>query len=522
MVVGSGYGGAILAARLAGPGRSVCVLERGREWRPGDFPTTAIRAAEATRSVLNPLGLIDAHTNPSASLDVVVGCGVGGTSLLNAAIALRPEPLVLQRPEWPSAIRSEASSGALAAYYARAEAVLQPGSGPNTLSAVKVAQHKQGVAARGKQHALLHLNIAQTARPSAAGVRQPACTSCGDCCSGCNLGAKNSLDFNYLPLARGRGAQTFAGFEVKKIEKLPSGRWKVSYEQHKPGLNKHASIEANVVVLSAGTLGTAGILLRSQAAGLPLARAIGSRFSANGDVMGLSYNGPLRTDIIGLGLHPRSPRGPALASFGDYRSGDLLDRFLLIEGTIPTPLVGTVGKALALFAEARLLGHFDKDAKARMKRDLLGRVGEDGALNHSLIYFACGHDTASGKLALGGLGGESVVVHWPGIAQERFIGVINAEMAAHAKVHGGHYVPDPRSSKIGGDRIVTTHPLGGCPMGDTPDSGTVDDRGRVYDGRERAPRAPGGGRLDRAALAGRDAAAHHLGAGRADRREAAA
>ena len=40
VVVGSGYGGAIAASRLARAGRRVCLLERGREWLPGDFPKT--------------------------------------------------------------------------------------------------------------------------------------------------------------------------------------------------------------------------------------------------------------------------------------------------------------------------------------------------------------------------------------------------------------------------------------------------------------------------------------------------
>ncbi len=32
VVIGSGFGGSILACRLAQAGRSVCVLERGKRW----------------------------------------------------------------------------------------------------------------------------------------------------------------------------------------------------------------------------------------------------------------------------------------------------------------------------------------------------------------------------------------------------------------------------------------------------------------------------------------------------------
>jgi cholesterol oxidase len=42
VVVGSGYGGAIAAARIARAGRDVCVLERGKELHPGEYPNTAL------------------------------------------------------------------------------------------------------------------------------------------------------------------------------------------------------------------------------------------------------------------------------------------------------------------------------------------------------------------------------------------------------------------------------------------------------------------------------------------------
>lgn len=98
VVVGSGYGGSIAASRLARAGQRVCLLERGRELRPGEFPTTVSQALEQFQvsgpdgHVGSPLGLYDLRVNRGMS--VFVGCGLGGTSLVNANVALTAEPRV--------------------------------------------------------------------------------------------------------------------------------------------------------------------------------------------------------------------------------------------------------------------------------------------------------------------------------------------------------------------------------------------------------------------------------------------
>jgi cholesterol oxidase len=63
VIIGSGYGGAITAARLASADLakkpSVCILERGREWEPGQFPETPAQMLPALRAPGNPLGLYE-------------------------------------------------------------------------------------------------------------------------------------------------------------------------------------------------------------------------------------------------------------------------------------------------------------------------------------------------------------------------------------------------------------------------------------------------------------------------------
>jgi cholesterol oxidase len=98
VVVGSGYGGGVAASRLARAKKRVCVLERGKELLPGDFPDTYAKFAKETQinlpaSVPGPehigprTALYDFHVNDK--MNVVVGCGLGGTSLINAGITMR-------------------------------------------------------------------------------------------------------------------------------------------------------------------------------------------------------------------------------------------------------------------------------------------------------------------------------------------------------------------------------------------------------------------------------------------------
>lgn len=107
VVVGSGYGGAITACRLAMAGQSVCILERGMEWPVGTFPDTMLGIQANTRSSCNPLGLYEYLR--FSDLDIIKGCGLGGTSLINGGVALRPEPdyFIRKNSPWPKGIQKE-------------------------------------------------------------------------------------------------------------------------------------------------------------------------------------------------------------------------------------------------------------------------------------------------------------------------------------------------------------------------------------------------------------------------------
>ena len=93
IVIGSGYGGGVAAARLARAGKTVCVLERGREFVTGEFPSRFpdlrkdMQVDSKRWSTGAPSALFDVRVGDD--IHVLVGCGLGGGSLINAGVVLR-------------------------------------------------------------------------------------------------------------------------------------------------------------------------------------------------------------------------------------------------------------------------------------------------------------------------------------------------------------------------------------------------------------------------------------------------
>ncbi|HZT49987.1 MAG TPA: FAD-binding protein, partial [Hyphomicrobiaceae bacterium] len=124
VVIGSGYGGGVAASRLARMGLRLAVLEQGRLWRPGDFPTTGkarLRTLRLTGRVKlgDPAGLY--YLSVGKGLTVFGASGLGGGSLINAGVTLRPDLGRLRKAGWPEAVVGD---GLLLKGLARAEAML--------------------------------------------------------------------------------------------------------------------------------------------------------------------------------------------------------------------------------------------------------------------------------------------------------------------------------------------------------------------------------------------------------------
>ncbi len=446
VVIGSGHGGGVAATRLARAGVEVAVLERGREFLPGDFPAAeaAVRSElrEATTSAA--VGLFDLRRG--ADMHVLVGCGLGGTSLIDASVCLRPEPRVFADPRWPAALREEQDSR-LAAGFRRAEAMLRPTTYPEGLpQPAKLRTLLRAGAALGMHARSLPIAVNFSEDREVAGLRQQACKLCGDCVTGCNHDAKNTVAATYLPDAHAHGAELFTQVAVRRLERLGSG-WLVHYDCAGAGRERFGApdmvVRADLVIIAAGTLGTTEILLRSRAAGLGLSARLGERLSGNGNRLGFGRDQQEPVDAVGWGDRPYTPDtpvGPTLTAMLDARGqARLEDDFIIQDGAIP----GALGQWT-----------------------IAGEV-----LRNPAAFLVTGHDNCDGVMSLVD---DALQIVWPEAERGSEATRIPSTLARVVESQGGTFVAEPWR--------MTVNPLGGCVMAEDATNGVVDHRGRVFAG----------------------------------------
>jgi cholesterol oxidase len=497
VVVGSGYGGAIAASRMARAGLRVCLLERGREFLSGEFPDTLPEVAEQIQMRLpgkhlgDQTALFDIHLQKQQN--VVVGCGLGGTSLINANVSLSPADDVLNDQAWPEAIRMD-EAGLLKEGFRRAREMLQPQPYPHNAPVLhKLEAHRQSAFQLGAPFSRPALNVTFETPPGGlnhVGVVRQSCIYCGDCVTGCNYDAKNTTRANYLPDAWNHGAEIFCQLGVRYLQQQGAG-WRVYYQRLDAGQDRFDAppqfVDARLVILAAGTLGSNEILLRSREQGLSLSGRLGYGFSGNGDMLGFGYNNDQAINGVGFGerkAQDMTPVGPCITGLIDLR--DQLDRnqrMVIEEGTLPGAIASLLPEALA--AAANKLGE-DTDAgfpdwlhETRRIWTSALQGSYRGAVNHTQTYLVMSHDDAAGRIILED---DRIVLDWPGVGQQQNFRNAHHKLTQATAALGGTYVENPLWSDLFNTRLVTVHPLGGCCMGRDGTQGVVNHKGQVFIG----------------------------------------
>ena len=174
-----------------------------------------------------PNDLLDFVTD---DLTVLTGSGLGGTSLINANVALDMSLAVLQDSAWPKEIKNDADQ-MNTVDRGHFFDMIKPETYPNSYPALhKIDRMKESL--RKYDIEDLHEKILsklplyvtfEDKLTNHVGVPQPKCTACGNCVGGCNVGSKNTLNMNYLPNTKAHGAEIFT--EVKDTFLIFSKCW---------------------------------------------------------------------------------------------------------------------------------------------------------------------------------------------------------------------------------------------------------------------------------------------------------
>ncbi|MFE5893623.1 GMC family oxidoreductase N-terminal domain-containing protein [Streptomyces sp. NPDC056462] len=495
IVVGSGFGGSVTALRLTEKGYRVGVLEAGRRWTRETLPKNSWDLKNYLWAPkLGMYGIQRIHL--LGNVMVLAGAGVGGGSLNYANTLYVPPKAFFDDPQWRDITDWQEE---LKPYYDQAQRMLgvriNPTMTPSDVH-LKAAAERMGVGdsfhmapvgvffgdgkdAEGESRAEPGKEVSDPYF-GGAGPARKACTECGECMTGCRHGAKNTLNENYLYLAEKAGAVVHPLTTVVSVTDDSQGGFAVATLPTDRGKKGEGRLfKARKVVLAAGTYGTQTLLHRMKAGGqLPhLSAKLGELTRTNSEALvgaqtdNRRYRkatGQPKVDFtrgvaITSSIHPdeNTHIEPVRYGRGSNSMGGL--------SILQVPYVDGRSRAGAWLANAArhpLLVLRSLSNRRWSERTIIGLVMQ--SLDNSLTTYL--KPDGVGKGLLTARQGHGAPNPKQIKAASEAASVIAADINGFAGSNVGELMGTP----------LTAHFLGGCPIGDSPETGVLDPYHRLY------------------------------------------
>lgn len=476
IVIGSGFGGSVSALRLTEKGYKVAVLERGKRWHKEDFPTTNWNVK---KYLWLPSLAMYGYQNLTIlkHVGILHGTGVGGGSLVYANNLLVPSDEVFKMPEWGI----DDCKATLQPHYAEARRMLGANPSPQIGAADKCLR-EVGRDIRGED--TFHINdvgiffgqpdkIVADPYFGGKGPERTGCTFCGSCMVGCPVGAKNTLDRNYLYLAEKKGAEIIPETEVTGVRPLNGGGYDITTRSP---LNAHPlkTYTTRGAVFSGGVMGTVKLLLQCKQKGfLPnISNQLGNIVRTNSETLTGVKSQDKSTDwndqiAITSGIYPDKTTHIEMVRYN--KGSDVMLGLL----TLMTDGGGWMPRGL------RYLGSILRHPIRFVS--LLWPLGKASSTTVVLVM-----QTDNNYLKLNykrrwwRLGGRSMNSSVPSglMRSPSYIPIANDVTRALAKKMNG--IPLSSIFEVAMNLSTTAHILGGCCMGKTPDEGVVGLNGELF------------------------------------------
>lgn len=480
LIIGSGFGGSVMACRLAEAGESVLVLERGRRWSPEEYPSVSQNHwiwDEDDPEQQN--GWLDFRY--FGDMSIAQGAGVGGGSLIYANVSVEAHPDVFEAG-WPEAIRYET----LREHYQTVARMMNVQTLPDSQWTPRTRLMHDAARALDDGARFRVVPQAITFDPgwsadapgdpydyghsrswtNAQGQQQGTCVHCGNCDIGCPVQAKNTLDLNYLARAEQQGAEVRPLHQVRWIKALKEGGFEVGVRDLEARAWRR--LRAKRVIVAAGSVGSTELLLRcrDQYKTLPkLSRALGCNWSSNGDFFTPAFYEDRRLDPT---------RGPTITSAIDYLDGDEEGaRYFVEDGGLPDVLGNLLEQA----------GSSSALAGTRLGQALKEYGEHSSPFARMMLWFGQARDDPSGRFHLGRRWyapwmRDRLKLDWDYRKAQKAVQGLADRHLALTRATGGEGMTPATWSWF--RNLVTPHPLGGCNMADTAREGVVNHAGEVF------------------------------------------